>query len=96
MSNKGQGVPQNYEEAVMWYRQAAEQGYATAQFWLGLSYVTGRGVPKDYVLGHMWLNLAVAHGIERAIKARDFAAEKMTSDQIAEAQRLAREWKPKE
>ena len=49
----------------------------------------------DYVMAHMWVNLSAAQGHKKAVKARDILAKKMTPDQIAEAQRLAREWKPK-
>ena len=45
-------------EAVGWWRKAAEQGYAKAQFNLGIMYGNGRGVPQDYVEAHMWFNLA--------------------------------------
>ena len=100
MYDNGQGVPQDYDEAAKWYRKAAEQGYATAQFNLGSAYGKGWGVPHDLVQAHMWLNLAASRyrpGTERAkaVKNRDIVAEKMTPAQIAEAQRLAREWKPK-
>ena len=53
---------------------------------------TGRGVPEDYVVAHMWLNLAAATGHEDARRARDRVAAGMTREQIAEAQRRAREW----
>ena len=43
-----QGVPQNYAEAVKWYRLAADQGDARAQFNLGFMYGTGQGVPQNY------------------------------------------------
>lgn len=56
----------------------------------------GKGVPQDYVLTHMWVTLAAAQGYEKAKKNRDKAAKRMTSEQISEAQRRAREWKPKE
>ena len=55
----------------------------------------GRGVPQDYVQAHMWWNLAAVKGNTDAIKNRDVVAAKMTPTQIAEAQKLAREWKPK-
>ncbi len=58
-------------------------------------YVAGQGVPKDYVLAHMWLNLAAAKRVKKAGKGRDLLEILMTPDQIAEAQRLAREWKAK-
>ncbi len=92
----GRGVPQDDAEAVRWYRRAAAQGDADAQFNLGVMYVDGQGVPQDYVQAHMWVNLAAAQGMEDARKARDILAKQMTPAQIAEAQRLAREWKPKQ
>ena len=76
-----------------------EQGDADAQFSLGTMYLDGQGVPQDYIQAHMWYNLAASDPIgedrELTVKNRDLVAEKMTSEQIAEAQRLAREWKPK-
>ena len=87
----GQGVPQDYAEAVKWYRLAAEQGDADAQLNLGLMYVNGRGVLEDYVRAHMWFNLAAVSGDARALKNRDLRASLMTSAQIAEAQKLARD-----
>ena len=50
---------------------------------------------QDYVLAHMWFNLSAAQGDADATKNRDRVAGKMTPARIAEAQRLAREWKPK-
>ena len=99
MYHEGRGVPQDYAEAIRWYRRAADQGQAGAQFNLGLMYRDGQGVPQDYVPAHKWFNLAAARATgndnEKFAKARDAVAAKMTADQIAEAQRLAREWKPK-
>jgi TPR repeat protein len=95
MYAKGQGVPQDYGAAVSWYRKAADQGDALAQFNLGLMYANGWGVPQDYVQAHMWWNLAADQGNAVAFKKRDSVAAKMTPAQIAEAQKLAREWKPK-
>ncbi len=94
MYDNGEGVPQDYAEAVKWYRLAADQGHASAQFNLGLMYAKGQGVPQDYVLAHMWTNLAAAQGNADTAENRDTAAKRMTPDQLAEAQCLAREWKP--
>ena len=96
MFANGQGVPQNHAEAVKWFRLAADQGNASAQYNLGAMYNNGQGVPQNHVLAHMWYNLAGAQGVADAPKYRDRSASKMTPAQIAEAQRLALEWKPKQ
>ena len=64
-------------------------------YFLSVSYKRGRGVPKNNVLAHMWANLAAARGQPEAPELRDQIAKAMTSEQIIEAQRLARHWKPK-
>jgi uncharacterized protein len=96
-SGLGQGVPQDYAAAAIWFRKAAEQhGDPASQYMLGVMYTNGWGVPQDYVLAHMWFNLnaAAMNGDKNAVKARDTVAALMTPAQIAEAQKLAREWKP--
>ena len=96
------GVPQDYAEAIKWWREAADQGYGPAQHALGVMYVNGQGVPKDYVEAHKWFILAAspyqaseAENRGKAVTNRDWVAGKMTPAQIAEAQKRAREWKPK-
>ena len=102
MYDTGQGVPQDYGEAAKWYRLAAEQGNARAQSNLGSMYARGEGVPQDYVQAHMWADLAASRfppsateDRDQAVKGRDFVPSKMTPAQLAEAQRLVRDWKPK-
>ena len=95
MYRSGQGVPQDDAEAVKWWRKAAEQGIADAQHNVGSMYNNGQGVPRDYVFALMWWNIAVASGHEDAQRDREIVAKQMTPDQIAEAQRLAREWMAK-
>jgi TPR repeat protein len=85
-------LPQNYAEALKWYRRAADQGNSGAQFVLGGMHAKGEGVPTDFVRAHMWFNLAAAQGTSHAAEFRDAVAQRMTPAQIAEAQRLAREW----
>ena len=96
----GEEVPQDDAEAAKWYRLAAEQGDAFAQLELGIMYADGEGVAQDYVLSHMWFSLAAAHLPadviqETAATQRYIIETSMTPAQVAEAQRLAREWKPK-
>jgi len=92
-------IPQDYEEAMRWYRRAANQGYARAQDSVGSMYEYGDGVPQDYIQALMWYNLAASDLTgeykERNVKSRDLIAKEMTAEEIAEAERLAREWKPK-
>jgi uncharacterized protein len=90
----GQGVPKDYAATASWWRKAAEQGEASAQHNLGLMYANGQGVPQDYVIAHMWFSLAAASGDTDAATNRDKVAARMTPAQVAEAQKLAREWKP--
>jgi TPR repeat protein len=95
MYHMGTGVPKDYAKALTWFRKAAAQGYAIAQNKMGVMYTNAEGVPKDYVRAHMWFHLAASQGDKWAASNRDFVAKRMTAAQIAEAERLAREWKPK-
>ena len=84
----------DYTTAVRLNRPLAEQGDANAQYNLGVFYDNGLGVPQDKVRAYMWFNLSAAQGRDGAAAFRDLIARRMTPAQIAEAQRLAREWKP--
>jgi uncharacterized protein len=102
MCVKGQGTSRSYTEAVKWFRMAADQGVAYAQFNLGVMYASGYGVAQNYIEAHKWFNLAAACFPESeagnrqlAIELRDEIAAQMNSSQLAQAERLAREWQPK-
>lgn len=97
----GKTVPQDDSEAARWYQRAAENGNPEAQYNLGVMFQTGVGMPQDNVLAHMWFNLAAAHFTSsvpqyRAVTDRDAVAKRMSPDEIARAQELARNWKPKQ
>ena len=62
MYHQGQGVAQDYAEAVKWFRLAAAQGLAAAQSWLGSMYEQGQGVAQDYAEAVKWFRLAAAQG----------------------------------
>jgi hypothetical protein len=98
MFETGRGVPQNYTEAAMWYRRAAEQGDSLAQYSLGLLYDRGQGVPRDIVEANKWLNLSTAGAPRKAREARarirDAVTTKMTRGEIARARLRALEWGP--
>jgi hypothetical protein len=98
MYQYGLGVPRDYVLATSWLHQAAEQGEPTGQFLLGLLFDKGYGVPLDWVEAEVWLNLAAAHAGPRQqdyyARVRDAVAQKLTLNQLAEAQRRASVWTP--
>ena len=77
-------------EAARWYRLAAEQGYASAQYYLGVSYLYGEGVRKNTVIAHMWFNIAGSNGHEKAREQRDQLDRNMKRSKIRRATELAR------
>lgn len=66
MYENGQGVRQDYVQAVQWYRKASEQGDAQAQFNLGGMYAEGRGVRQDLALAQEWYGKACQNGDQKA------------------------------
>ena len=88
------GAPIDLEEAVRWYRLSADQGYGPGQLSLGLAYRDGRGVTQDLVYAYMWFSLSAAEGAagNPARSNKELIEQLMTPEQIAEAQRLSREW----
>jgi TPR repeat protein len=84
----------DYKTALRLIRPLAEQGDANAQYNLGVFYDNGLGVPQDRIRAYMWLSLAAMQGRDRAAAFRDLVARLMTPGQLAEAQKLSREWKP--
>ena len=70
----------------------AQAGASDALFELGMLYATGRDVAADLVVAHKWFNLAAVRGNPAALTHRVEVAREMSGEQIAEAQKLAREW----
>jgi TPR repeat protein len=88
----GHGISQDYIKAVKWFRLAADQGDAEAQAGLGVCFFRGEGVPQDLVESYRWLNLAAVAGDRLYVQFRDLVVSKMTPAQVAEGQKLTREW----
>lgn len=89
-----------YGPAASWYRRAAEQGDAVAQIRLGRLYADGVGVARDDVQAFKWFAIAAVRGADsyargNGAKGRDDISARMTAGQVAQAERLAREWQPK-
>ena len=87
MYDIGVGVPQEYAEAVIWYRKAAEQGHANAQNNLGAKYGRGQGVPRSHTEAYVWFSIAVMSGNKGAIKNSDYAAGKLSPEDLSVAQK---------
>ena len=79
----------------MW-RLEADQGYAVAQYNLGVMYDNGGGIPQDNMEAHKWYDLAASRATgdrqKEYAEARDALAQQMASAQIAEAQQRAANW----
>jgi hypothetical protein len=65
----GEGVPQNYRDAMAWFAKAAANGNDNAQWKLGLGYIKGIGVPHDERKAVVWFKRAANHGDIRAQSA---------------------------
>jgi TPR repeat protein len=94
---EGHGVTKDIEDGLAWTKKAAEQGFVLAEERLARSYLTGEGIGKDYVQAYKWYDLAAAQGTDMEDDVRVSLAKVatlMTTEQIAEAQRLAHEFKP--
>jgi hypothetical protein len=87
MYESGEGVMQDYKQAAEWFRKAADQGDADAQRALGGMYEMGQGVTQDNVQAYMWYSIV-------GVEDRDRLEKEMTTEQIAEADRLVAAWKP--
>ena len=83
----------DYDTSLEKLQSRAEQGYAEAQYNLGFMYRTGQGVPQNYIQAYMWNSLAAAEGLKIAIRDQYVLESFMTPEQLAQAQRLAGEWK---
>jgi TPR repeat protein len=105
---EGKGIPQDHRKAKEWFDKAVEQGHAGAQVNLGTLYLRGEGAPQSSQMALFWFTRAAAQEdalafaklvsmyAQGSADARDALAKQMMPAQIAEAQRLAREWRPRE
>ena len=94
--HQGRGVPRDTAEAAAWYRKAAEANIAIAQNNLGVLLERGDGVPADPVEAYKWYCVAAKAQLPIAEGNKKKFAAKLSPEQIAEAERRAAEWKPKE
>jgi TPR repeat protein len=88
----GYGLNQDYKKALVWYKLAAESGEVSAQATLGRMHYLGHAVRQDLVQAHKWYDIASINGHQEAGSYRHRVSEKMSHDQIIEAQELAASW----
>ncbi len=91
----GEGVATNEVEAVKWFRTAGEQGDRLGQYMLGFCYQYGKGVASNSVEALKWFNLSAAQDFDMAKKTQTEVGNQLKKEQIAEAKKLADEFKPK-
>ena len=90
----GIGAPKDYEEAFKWTYKVADQGFSVAQNIVGFSYLIGVGVSTNNIEAYKWFNLSAASGNQDAKSELEILEQQMTPEQVAEAQKATREYKP--
>lgn len=97
--DKGEGVPQNYAEAAKWFRKAADQGDPYAQYDLGSMYEEGKGVSRSYEKAYIWFTLAADFSMGELQEDLEDAIyrvmKKLSRNQLMDADRIIRDWRPK-
>ena len=88
----GRGLDRNFSKAAKWCKKAAIQGNHAAQLSLGTMYREGIGVPQNFINAYILYNLGAINQSIEIRNVRDQIAEKLTPDQLAEAQRLSLKW----
>ena len=88
----------NLDEALVWYRRAAEQGDVDSEIVLALAYAKGIGVQQSDVEAYEWYDIAAslakyADVKDDVIKRRDELSRAMSPPQVEEAKKLSADWK---
>ena len=91
---QGKDANQDALEAYKWFHLAANQGDGPSQYQLGLmlSHGKGKGIPQHFILAYMWFKIAAVNGIKKAEAGQTQLAEKMTKEEVKEAEIEARKW----
>lgn len=85
---RGEGVQQNDEQALYWFKQAAEKGHGVAQFNLGWMYANGYGGPRDNVQAYFWFSQAATQQVEDAVGQLAAISREMSAGDLAQARSL--------
>ena len=92
MYELGQGVEQDHEAAVKWFRRAAEQGVPQAQYRLAKSYKHGQGVGADPSYAYAWYSVAAASSHAQAQQAMTDTGDTLGPEAMEEAKKLSAEY----
>jgi TPR repeat protein len=82
----------SYESAFKRFGRLSAKGSAISQYHLGLMYLKGLGVLQDFCRAHLWLNMASSRGNKKARVQLEKLTKRMSAQQVADAQKLARVW----
>ena len=74
--------------------EGAEQGFASAQYYLAFMYIQGQSMERDLVEAYMWLDLAVKQDSREALKTRGLITKQLSPAEINEAEERVASWKP--
>lgn len=85
-------VDGSYESAFKRFSRLSAKGSAISQYHLGLMYLKGLGVLQDFCRAHLWLNMASSRGHKKARVQLEKLTNRMSPQQVADAQKLARAW----
>ena len=95
MYSSGEGVPRSLVDAGRWYLQAAKRGHEMSAYKLAFFYLRGHmSSHREYVEAHKWFSLSAERGVGDAAEWRDKIAKKMTREELALSESLARDWRP--
>lgn len=82
----------SYNTAYEVFLELAEAGSSVCQYYLGVMFLEGKGALQDFGLAHMWLNIASSRGHDKARKQLEKTTQRMSAEQVGEAQKEARLW----
>jgi len=85
-------MARSYNTAYEGFLELAEAGSSVCQYYLGVMFLEGKGALQDFSQGHMWLNIASSRGHDKARKQLEKITQRMSAEQVAEAQKEARLW----
>lgn len=83
---------ESYANAYEGFRELADRHSTVSQYFLGVMYLKGYGVLQDFIQAHIWFNIAASRGNKKARVHLEQITLQMSAEQVAEAQKKAREW----